>query len=127
MVDPVHVRVVLMDGPTAAALSQILPLLLISLMVELRRTELHQRGRSVRRTRTVLATFFVVFGIVESALVLSIDGELFPFRWSDLIAALIIFALLAILFVLSLVEAPSRRGRPPVDRRFPQGGDAPRR
>jgi hypothetical protein len=111
MIDPLDARFVLMDGPTAAALSQILPLLLISLMVELRRTELHQRGRSVGRTRALLAAFFVVFGFVESALVLSIDGELVPFHWSDLIAALIIFALLAVLFVLSLVESPTVQRR----------------
>ena len=109
MVDPLDVRVVLMDGATAAGLAQILPILLLSLMVELRRTELHRRGRSVRGTRILLAAFFVVFGIVESALVLSIDGQLVPFHWSDLVAALVIFALLAILFALSLMEAPSRR------------------
>lgn len=118
MVEPLDVRVVLMDSATAAALAQILPILLLSLMVELRRTELHRRGRSVGRTRILLGVFFVVFGVVESALVLSIDGQLFPFRWSDLVAALAIFALLAILFVLSLVEAPSRRH----ERRRDQGG-----
>ncbi|WP_085368215.1 hypothetical protein [Leifsonia sp. NCR5] len=111
MVDPMDVRIVLMDSATAAALAQILPLLLLTLMVELRRLELHRRGRSVRRTRALLAAFFLVFGFIESALVLSIDGELVPFTWSDLASSLVIFGLLAILFWLSLQEAPSRSKR----------------
>jgi hypothetical protein len=96
-------RVVLVDAATAAALAQILPVLLISLLIELRRTELHHRGRSRSRTRFVLAAFFATFGIIETTLVLSIDGKLIPFEWSDLAAALIIFALLAMLFVLAMV------------------------
>jgi DMSO/TMAO reductase YedYZ heme-binding membrane subunit len=102
-----------MDSATAATLAQILPLLLIALLVELRRTELHHRGPSRRRTVALLATFFIVFGIIETVLVLSIDGEFVPFKWSDLAAALIIFGLLAVLFVLSLMSSASgpRNGR----------------
>lgn len=109
MIDPMELHIVLMDSATAAALSQILPLLLLTLMVELRRVEVHRRGRIVL-TRTLLGVFFVVFGLIETVLVLSIDGELIPFTWGDLASALIIFALLAILFFLSFLEAPGRRG-----------------
>lgn len=105
------VRIVLMDSATAAALAQILPLLLLTLMVELRRLELHRRGRSVLTTRVLLATFFLVFGIIECALVLSIDGELVPFSWGDLLSSLAIFGLLAILFWLSLQDAPSSKSK----------------
>ena len=105
------VRIVLMDSASAAALAQILPLLLLTLMVELRRLELHRRGKSIRRTRVLLGLFFLVFGIIECALVLSIDGTLVPFQWSDLLASLAIFGLLAILFWLSLQESPSRSKR----------------
>jgi hypothetical protein len=94
-----------MDSATAATLAQVLPLLLIALLVELRRTELHHRGSSRRLTVTLLALFFAVFGIIETVLVLSIDGEFIPFTWSDLAAALIIFGLLAVLFVLSLMSS----------------------
>lgn len=111
MVDPTDVHVVLMDSATAAALAQILPLLLLTLMVELRRVELHRRGRSIRMTRLLLGLFFLVFGIIETVLVLSIDGTLIPFAWSDLAAGLVIFALLALLFMLSLLDAPSAKKR----------------
>ena len=105
------VHIVLMDSASAAALAQILPLLLLTLMVELRRLELHRRGKSIRRTRVLLGLFFLVFGIIECALVLSIDGTLVPFQWGDLLASLAIFGLLAILFWLSLQESPSRSKR----------------
>ncbi|SEI11008.1 MULTISPECIES: hypothetical protein [unclassified Leifsonia] len=111
MVYPAPLRVVLIDSATAATLAQVLPLLLLSLMVELRRVELHRRGPNVKLTRTLLGVFFVAFGVVETVFVLSIDGELIPFSWSDLIAALSIFALLALLFILSLLESPARRRR----------------
>jgi hypothetical protein len=108
MIDPMDLRVVLMDSATAAALSQILPLLLLTLMVELRRVEVHRRGR-IKLTRALLGAFFLVFGVIETILVLSIDGAFIPFTWGDLAAGLIIFALLAILFFLSFLEAPARR------------------
>ncbi|WP_314148438.1 hypothetical protein [uncultured Leifsonia sp.] len=110
MVDPMDVRIVLMDSATAAALSQILPLLLLTLMVELRRVELHRGGR-IRVTRVLLGLFFLLFGIIETILVLSIDGTLIPFAWSDLAAALVIFGLLALLFALSLLDAPGAKKR----------------
>ena len=44
MVDPADLRIVLMDSATAATLAQVLPLLLLTLMVEFRRVELHHRG-----------------------------------------------------------------------------------
>ncbi|SEA41823.1 hypothetical protein [Leifsonia sp. 21MFCrub1.1] len=109
MVDPADLRVVLMDSQTAATLAQVLPLLLLTLMVELRRVEVHRRGHSIRTTRVLLGLFFIAFGVVETVFVLSIDGALIPFTWSDLISALSIFALLALLFVLSLLDSPSRR------------------
>ncbi|UFS60533.1 hypothetical protein [Subtercola endophyticus] len=95
------------DVATATALSQILPVLLLALMVELRRTELHRRGGRFHITRGAMAAFFGAFAIIETVLVLSIDGRLYPFRWSDLVAALVIFALLWLLFIMSMV--PSRR------------------
>jgi len=110
MIDPLDARVVLLDGPTAATLAQVLPLLLLTLMVELRRVEVHRRGR-IRLTRTLLGLFFVAFGIVETVLVLSIDGTLIPFEWTDLVLALVIFGLLALLFLLSLLDAPSAKKR----------------
>ena len=108
MVDPMDARVVLLDSATAATLAQVLPLLLLTLMVELRRVEVHRRGR-VRLTRTLLGLFFLFFGIVETVLV--IDGTFIPFEWTDLALALIIFGLLTLLFWLSLLEAPSSRKR----------------
>jgi hypothetical protein len=43
--------------------------------------------------------------------VLSIDGTFIPFEWTDLVLALVIFALLAVLFWLSLLDAPSTKNR----------------
>lgn len=123
MIDPMDVRVVLMDSTTAATLAQVLPLLLLTLMVEFRRVELHRRGR-VRITRTLLGGFFLAFGIVEAVFVLSIDGTFIPFAWSDLAVALVIFALLALLFALSLLDAPGakkRRRDDTRDRQPPKG------
>ena len=108
MVDPAEMRVVVLDGPTAATLAQVLPLLLLTLMVEFRRVELHRRGNIIA-TRILLALFFIAFGVMETVFVLSIDGELIPFSWSDLLCGLAIFALLALLFFLSLLDAPSHR------------------
>jgi hypothetical protein len=108
MVDPADLRVVLMDSATAATLAQVLPLLLLTLMVEFRRVELHHRGNLVL-TRVLLGLFFVAFGVVETAFVLSIDGTLIPFSVSDLLAGLVIFALLALLFFLSFLDTPDRQ------------------
>ena len=91
--------VVLVDSATATALAQILPVLLLTLTVELRRTKLHRSLPGFR-----LGLFFAVFGIIETLLVLSIDGALYPFQWFDLVSALLILGLLAILFVLALLE-----------------------
>lgn len=100
MVDSNH-PIVLVDSATATALAQILPILLLTLTVELRRTQLHHRLPPFR-----LGAFFLVFGVIETLLVLSIDGALYPFQWFDLISALLIFGLLAALFVLALVDPP---------------------
>jgi hypothetical protein len=99
----------LMDVATATTLAQILPLLLLSLMVELRRLELHRRGRSIRKTRALLGAFFGTFGIIETILVLSTDGRVYPMQWSDLAAAIIIFALLLLLFVFSMMDATPKK------------------
>lgn len=91
----------LVDSATAATLAQVLPLLLLTLAVEARRNLLH---REVSRVR--LAIFFLGFGIVETILVLSIDGLVYPFQWFDSFSALIIFGLLALVFQLSLTDSP---------------------
>jgi len=88
-----------MDGPTAATLAQVLPVLLLSLMVEVRRTRLHRST-----ARKFLGVFFLFFAFAETILVLSIDGAVYPFQWSDLIAALLIFGLITMLYRLSVVE-----------------------
>ncbi|RFA13717.1 hypothetical protein B7R21_07740 [Subtercola boreus] len=105
----------LFDSATATALSQILPIILLALMVELRRTKIHRRGRNQRRTRTLMGVFFILFASIETMLVLSIDGRTYPFQLSDLLAALIIFALLIMLFVLTFLpefEEDHRRRHP---------------
>ena len=96
---------------SAAALAQILPLLPLSLMVERRRVQLHKRGRSVLRTRVLLGLYFLAFRVIESALVHSIGGALIAFALGDLLASLAIFGLLAVLFALSMLDAPSPKGR----------------
>lgn len=88
-----------MDGPTAATLAQVLPVLLLSLMVEVRRTRLHRSG-----LRRYVGVFFLAFGLIETVLVLSIDGVFYPFQWADLFAALLIFGLITILYRLSVLE-----------------------
>lgn len=92
-------RITLVDAATATALAQILPVLLLTMTVEMRRTHIH-RGRS----RWLIGGFLVVFGLVETVLVLSIDGALYPFQWFDLVSALIIFCLLAAILALSLID-----------------------
>ena len=94
-----QVHFVLMDGPTAATLAQVLPVLLLSLMVEVRRTRLHRST-----ARLYVGLFFLFFALVETVMVLSIDGEVYPFQWSDLIAALLIFGLITMLYRLSVAE-----------------------
>lgn len=91
--------VALLDSATAATLAQVLPLLLLTLAVEVRRTRLH---RDLSRAR--LAGFFGLFGLTETVLVLSIDGTLYPFQWFDIASAGIIFVLLALVFRLSLAD-----------------------
>lgn len=93
--------VTLMDGATAATLAQVLPLLLLTLAVEARRNQLHRE-----LSRLKLASFFLGFGLIETVLVLSIDGTVYPFQWFDAFSALIIFALLGLVFRLSLTEVP---------------------
>jgi len=95
-----HYSLSVLDVPTATALAQVLPVLLLTLMVEVRRTALHRRF-----SRLLFGVFFVGFAIVETVLVLSIDGEIYPFRWGDLFSALTIFALLALIFVISFVDS----------------------
>ena len=92
-------RIVLVDSATAMTLAQILPLLLLTFAVELRRTRRH-RGLS----RFRLGVFLLVFGVIETTLVLSIDGAFYPFQWFDIFSAVIIFALLWLIFVLSLSD-----------------------
>jgi hypothetical protein len=121
MTDLAHFRVVLIDGPTASTLAQVLPVLLLTLMVELRRTELHRSRRFA--APFLVGLFFVLFGAVETVLVLSIDGAFYPFAWTDLAAGLIIFGLLAILLRMSLLQSARRpRGEP--GRRGDDGDDA---
>ena len=92
-------RIVLVDSATAMTLAQVLPLLLLTFAVELRRTRRH---RALSRLR--LGVFFLVFGLIETTLVLSIDGALYPFQWFDIFSARIIFALLWLIFLLSLSD-----------------------
>ena len=52
-----------------------------------------------------MVAFFLAFGVIETILVLSIDGAVYPFQPFDAASALIIFGLMAILFRLSLTDA----------------------
>jgi hypothetical protein len=104
MTELVDHRIVLVDSATASTLAQILPVLLLTLAVELRRTQLH-RGLS----RVRIGVFFFIFGLIETTLVLSIDGAFYPFQWFDICSALIIFGLLSILFRLALSDVPEGR------------------
>ncbi|MGY4709044.1 hypothetical protein ACXDF8_05675 [Mycolicibacterium sp. CBM1] len=101
MPDLSRIHFVVMDGPTAATLAQVLPVLLLSLMVEVRRTRLHRSAR-----RRYVGAFFLAFGLVETVLVLSIDGVFYPFQWADLFAALLIFGLITLIYRLSLSKRP---------------------
>ena len=88
-----NASVALVDRHTAATLAQILPVLLLTLAVELRRTKLHRR-----LSRWRLMAFFVIFGLIQTFLVLQVDGTLYPFQWFDAVTALLIFGLLAMIF-----------------------------
>jgi hypothetical protein len=98
------VKIELLDGATAATLAQVLPVLLLTLAVEVRRNQLH-----LALSRWLMATFFVVFGVIETILVLSIDGAVYPFQPFDAASVLIIFGVLAILFKLSLSDGPDEQ------------------
>jgi len=98
------VKIELLDGATAATLSQVLPVLLLTLAVEVRRNQLH-----LALSRWLMGPFFAAFGAIETILVLSIDGEVYPFQPFDAASALIIFGLMAILFRLSLSDAPDEQ------------------
>ena len=97
-------KIELLDGATAATLAQVLPVLLLTLAVEVRRNQLH-----LALSRWLMATFFVVFGVIETILVLSIDGAVYPFQPFDAASVLIIFGVLAILFKLSLSDGPDEQ------------------
>lgn len=101
----VSTRIIFVDSLTAATLAGILPVLLLTLAGELRRT------RYLVDKPRLLALFFVVFGAVETALVFSIDGAFYPFQWFDSFVGLIIFGLLALLFKLSLEDSREEQDR----------------
>jgi putative oligomerization/nucleic acid binding protein len=103
VIPSVHGHIVLLDSATAATLAQVFPVLLLTLMVEMRRTKLN---RTMPRLR--LGAFFLSFAVVETLLVLSIDGAIYPFQWFDLASALAIFGLLSMLFALSLTDVRTR-------------------
>ena len=103
-----HVALVtLVDARTAAVLAQILPVLLLTLAVELRRTKLHRR-----LSRGHLMAFFVIFGLIQTFLVLQVDGTLYPFQWFDICTALIIFGLLSMIFWVAFSDPGSDDGSP---------------
>lgn len=113
----------IVDATTAFALSQVLPLLLIALLVELRRTRLHLRGRSHRRNRVLVGIFLLIFALAETYFVLSTDADLFPLQLGDLVAAALIFGLLAGLFALSLVESRTEQSTPELRPPTSQGAE----
>lgn len=97
-------RIVLVDPTTAATLASILPVLLLTLAVELRRTALiHNSPGRIR----ILGLFLFGFGALETTLLFSVDGAFYPFQWFDSIVGLVIFGLLALIFSLSLQETDS--------------------
>jgi hypothetical protein len=102
MGSPNDFTIVVMDGPTASVLAQVLPVLLLTLMFELRRTALHRKF-----SRLIFGGFFLAFGVVETVLVLSIDGALYPFEWGDLLSALAICSVLTMIFVISFIDPKS--------------------
>jgi hypothetical protein len=111
-------RIVLVDSATASTLAQVLPVLLLTFAVELRRTQRHRR-----LSRLLLGVFFFIIGLIETTLVLSIDGAFYPFQWFDICSALIIFGLLSVLFVLSLSDPPNGRHEQGTDVHVDAGPD----
>jgi len=109
---PLLAEIVLVDSATAATLAQVLPVLLLTLAVEMRRIQIH-----LSMSRLLLGVFFLLFAVVETLLVLSIDGALYPFHWFDLASAVAIFGLLSVAFALSLAEVrpPGRQVAAPVE------------
>jgi hypothetical protein len=105
-------QIVLIDGATAATLAQVLPVLLLTLAVEMRRIQIH-----LSVPRLPQGAFVLLFAVVETLLVLSIDGAIYPFQWFDLASALVIFGLLSMVFALSLadVRPPGRQTAAPVE------------
>ena len=99
--------VALVDARTAAVLAQVLPVLLLTLAVELRRTQLNRR-----LSRGRLMAFFVIFGLIQTFLVLQVDGTLYPFQWFDICTALIIFGLLSMIFWVAFSDPGSDDGSP---------------
>lgn len=97
--------IVLVDSRTASTLAQVLPLLLLTLVVEVRRT---QRHRGLSRVR--IGAFLALFGLIEIILVLSIDGAFYPFQWFDIFSAAVISGLMSLIFALSLSD-PSKDNR----------------
>ncbi|AKK29979.1 hypothetical protein [Mycobacterium sp. EPa45] len=91
--------VVLVDSRTASTLAQVLPLLLLTLVVEVRRTQRHRR-----LSQLGIGAFLAIFGLVEVILVLSIDGAFYPFQWFDFFSAAIIFGLMYLIASLSLSD-----------------------
>ena len=102
-----NASVVLVDSHTATVLAQVLPVLLLTLAVELRRTKLHRR-----LSRGRLMAFFVIFGLIQTFLVLQVDGTLYPFQWFDICSALIIFGLLSMIFWVAFSDPGSDDGSP---------------
>ena len=102
-----NASVALVDRHTAATLAQILPVLLLTLAFELRRTKLHRR-----LSRGRLMAFFVIFGLIQTILVLHIDGAIYPFQWFDICSALIIWGLLSIIFWVAFSDQGSDDGSP---------------
>lgn len=103
----------LFDKGTASVLAEVLPLLLISLMVEFRRVGMHTSSGRRRLRLGLLAAFYLVFGLAESGLVLYIDDTLFPLRAGDVVSAVFIFGLLALLFALSTMPSREKHSEEP--------------
>jgi hypothetical protein len=52
----------------------------------------------------------VIFGLIQTFLVLQVDGTLYPFQWFDICSALIIFGLLSIIFLVAFSDPGSDDG-----------------
>jgi hypothetical protein len=62
-----------------------------------------------RLSRVLVGVFFFLFSLIETVLVLSIDGILYPFQWGDLLSALTIFTAMTMIFLTSFNDTGSRR------------------